>query len=260
MEHATPAVIVMILAFILPVIFCIFKAKKGTNYEIRRIVGIDKVEEAVGRSVEMGRPISFTTGLTGLSPLLYACMGILRHVVGKVAKFGTPLIISSGDPETIALIDSTTQRAYRDSKKSSSYDPAYIRFLSSEQFAFASGYIGLIERENVGATFIFGSYAAESLILASAGQRVGAMQIAGTTAPEQVPFFVTTCDYTVIGEELYAAGAYLTKDPVQVGSLRASDIAKLFLILIIILGIFEMTLRSYSGEKSAIKKVIMKEW
>jgi len=50
------------------------------------------------------------------------------------------------------------------------------------------------------------------------------------------PFFVVACDYTLIGEELYAAGAYLSKEPRLLGSLKGSDLMKALLILIIVVG------------------------
>ena len=244
MQHATPGIILLILLFCGPVLYFINRALRGQKIFVRRIPGIDAIDESVGRSVEMGRPISFTTGLSGVGPLLYACLGILRHVARRAAVFNSRLLIPASDPEALAMTDATLQNAYRAEKKFSNYDPNSVRYLSSEQFAFASGYMGLIHRENVGSAFLFGSFAAESLILAEAGQQVGALQVAGTTSPEQVPFFITTCDYTLIGEEVYATGAYLSEDPVQVGSLRGQDLVKLLLVLLLLLGIAQATYRS----------------
>jgi len=224
MEHANPAAIFFILIFLGPVLYSIFRAKRGKQIFIRRIPGIDALDEAIGRAVELGRPLSFTTGLVGVSPLLYACLGVLKYVAKKAAAFGAKLLVPCNDPEVLALTDATLQTAYREERKLSKYDPTSICFLSSEQFAYASGYMGLIHREKVASAFLFGTFAAESLILAEAGQQVGAIQVAATISNEQIPFFITSCDYTLIGEELYAAGAYLSKDPVQMGSLRGQDI------------------------------------
>ena len=67
------------------------------------------------------------------------------------------------------------------------------------------------------------------------------MQVAGTTSSEQIPFFLTACDYTVIGEEVYAAGAYLSRDPVQMGALRGQDVAKLVIFAVIVAGMLLAT-------------------
>jgi hypothetical protein len=262
MEHATPAVIILILFFVGPVLYNILRAKKGAELFIRRIPGIDAIDEAVGRAVELGRPLSFTTGITTISPLLYACLGVLRYIGRKAAVFASHLFIPCSDAQVLALTDATLQSAYRTEKKFTSYNPAALRFLSDEQFAYASGYQGLIHRENVGAAFLFGSFAAESLILAEAGQQVGAIQVAGTVSPEQIPFFLTACDYTLIGEELYAAGAYLSKDPVQTGSLRGQDIAKCVILVLIAVGILQQTLSVFYPQVASIPlaKLIMMSW
>ena len=262
MEHATPAILLLIVLFIGPVLLYIHLAKKGRKTFIRRIPAIDAMDEVIGRSVELGRPLSFTTGVTTLSPILYACLSSLYYIGKKVAKFGKRLLVPCSDPEVLVLSDATLQSAYNAVGKFSRYDSSNLRFLSEEQFAYASGYQGMMHRENVGGAFLFGYFAAESLILAEAGQQVGAMQVAASYSPEQVPFFITACDHTIIGEELFAAGAYLSGDPVQVGSLRGQDIAKLILVLLVIAGIFEATYRSFAGVEpdSSIRAAIEADW
>jgi hypothetical protein len=262
MEHATPAVLVLIVIFVGPVLYYIYRAKAGRSVFVRRIPGIDAIDDSIGRSVELGRSVSFTSGLSGVSPTLYACLGVLHHIARKTAIFRSKLFVPSSDPESLVLTDACIQSAYRAENRYGSYHPGMLRFLSEEQFAFASGYQGLMHRENVGAAFLFGRFAAESLILAESGQQVGAVQVAATTSAEQVPFFLVTCDYTVIGEELFAAGAYLSKDPVQTGSLRGQDFVKSFILLLVILGIAQATFNSIQGVKqeSFIKNTIDTTW
>ena len=79
-------------------------------------------------------------------------------------------------------------------------------------------------------------YFAESLLLTETGASTGAIQIAGTDSDHQLPFFVTTCDYTLIGEELYAASAYLSREPIQVGTLRGQDIGKALILAVLLSG------------------------
>ena len=90
-------------------------------------------------------------------------------------------------------------------------------------------------REKPAANFLMGYYYAEALLLAETGATTGAIQIAGTDSISQLPFFITTCDYTLIGEELYAASAYLSREPLLLGSLRGQDIGKALVMILIIL-------------------------
>jgi hypothetical protein len=145
----------------------------------------------------------------------------------------------------MALVEDTVREAYRDAGRANAFDPESIRFLSSEQFAFASGYMGLMHREKAGAAFLFGVFAAEALVLAEAGQQVGARQVAASVSPEQVAFFICTCEYTLIGEELFGASAYMSREPVQVATLAAQDRFKLFFILLIVVGVAMATLQPW---------------
>ena len=108
--------------------------------------------------------------------------------------------------------------------------------------AFNAAIDGMIVREKPATMFYMGAFFAESLILAETGNSVGAIQIAGTAQPAQLPFFVAACDYTLIGEELFAASAYLSREPRQLGSLKGQDIGKGLFILCIIVGVILATL------------------
>jgi hypothetical protein len=244
MEHATLGILLFMLVLIGPVVWYIRRAKSNADLYVRKIPGIDAIDEAVGRAAELGRPISFTTGITSVSPVLYACLGVLFHIARKAARYKSRLFLPQSDAQALVIAEDVMRDAYREEGRLSILDPKTNIFLSDEQFAFAAGYMGLVQREQIGAAFLFGNFAAESLLLAEAGQQVGAMQVASTISPEQVSFFICTCDYTLIGEELYAASAYLTREPVQLGSLYGQDRAKLAFLLLIVLGVVIATLNS----------------
>jgi hypothetical protein len=92
-------------------------------------------------------------------------------------------------------------------------------------------------REETAANIHMGPFWAESLILAEAGFYTGAIQVAGTANYHQIHFFVVASDYALIGEELMAAGAYLSKDPTQIGSLWGADFAKITVVALTVIGV-----------------------
>jgi hypothetical protein len=236
-EHATTGVVIAMILLLSPVIYYIAKARKDSTLYVRKIPGVAAIDEATGRAAELGRPVSFTTGLTGLGPVLYACLGVLYYVAKKAAMFQSRLISPQSGSDVMAVSEDVIREAYRAEGQLTSFDPKTVQFLTDAQFAFAAGYMGLIQRENVGSAFLFGDFAAESLILAEAGQQIGAMQVAATVSPEQAAFFICSCDYTLIGEELFAASAYLTREPVQLGSLYGQDRSKLLLFIFLVCGV-----------------------
>lgn len=260
-EHATPANLILLALIIGSVLYFIRSVRRGREVYIRRIAGIDAIDEAIGRSAELGRPLSFSTGLSGIGPVLYASLGVLYYIARKASLLRSRLFLPQNDPQVLPIVEETARAAYRAEGRGASFDPSNVRYLSDEQFAFASGYMGLIQRENVASTFLFGRFAAESLVMAEAGQQIGAMQVAASYTPEQVPFFITTCDYTLIGEELYAASAYLTHEPVLLGSIRGQDIAKVIFLCLIIVGVAIATYNSvYSAKVMNLEYYFTLSW
>ena len=106
---------------------------------------------------------------------------------------------------------------------------------------------GIMVREKPAAAFYMGYFFAEALILAETGNQAGAIQIAGTDADTQLPFFITACDYTLMGEELYAASAYLSRQPLLVAQLKGQDIAKTIIAAILIAGVAAATIAALAG-------------
>jgi hypothetical protein len=111
-----------------------------------------------------------------------------------------------------------------------------VFYVTDSQFGYAAAVDGIMIREKPATNFFLGMFWAESLILAETGASTGAIQIAGTDAVTQLPFFITACDYTLIGEELYAASAYLSNEPLLVGSLKGQDWAKALIWILLLIG------------------------
>lgn len=261
-QHASPGILVLAFLTLLPVFWMMRRALKGDDLFVRRLPGVDALNDACARSAELGKSMIFTFGLTGLGPLYYACLGALISIARKAAQLRARLLLPQNDPQVMAVTEATIRQVYRDEGRGAAFDPKTLVFLSGEQFAFAAGYIGMVQREKVGAAFLFGNFAAESLILAEAGQQVGAMQIAATVTPEQVAFFVCACDYTLIGEELFAASAYVTREPIQMGSLVGQDYAKIVYFTIIILGVCIATWNEISPNNKikSLEKIVFTSW
>jgi hypothetical protein len=220
----------------------IFLARRGKTLYIRKIAGLSAIDEAVGRATEMGRPILFSPGLDTLSIQTLQALSILRHVTKIAAKYRSRVIVPTADSVVNTIAEEISREAYASEGVPEQFNQDDVRFLSDNQFAYAAGAVGILNRERVASNLMFGYFAAESLILAETGHQVGAVQVAGTTQIEQIPFFITTCDYTIIGDEFYAASAYLSREPTLLGSLVGQDLAKGVILLIIGAGITTATL------------------
>ena len=252
-EFATPGVLFLMAAVIGPIVYFVLRAKRGKLPSVRRLPGIDALEEAVGRAAEMGRPVMFSTGLWGIGVPTLAALSILEHVARLCARLDVRLIVPQTNPETYPVAEEVVRRAYQTEGKLDRFKADDVIFLSTSQFAYASGYVGIMHREKAAANLMFGAFAAESLILAEAGRQVGATQVAGTNLYTQVPFFITACDYTLIGEELYAASSYLEREPIKLGSLAGLDWAKTILLALILIGVLVGTALSFRAQSDGVQ-------
>jgi len=209
------------------------------NLPIRRLAGLDAIDEAVGRITEMGRPAAFVQGVGVMDAQTFAAFEILKYTAEQVAKHDARMIVCNPLPEIQPISEEIVRGAYIKVGREDAYNPDDVRYLADTSLRAAV--LGIFQRERVAATFLFGNYYHESVIFAEAGNVVGALQISGTANTHQLPFFVACCDYTLIGEEIFAAGAYLSRNPAQVGSLVAQEAAKFFAVAIILIGALMVT-------------------
>lgn len=218
------------------IILTFIQIARGRQLFIRRIAGLDAVDEAVGRATEMGKPIFYLTGRNGITDVsTVAATLILGEIAKKVATYDTTIKVPHTDPIVMAVCQEITRESYLAAGRPDSFKPDSNFFVTDDQFGYTAAVDGMMVREKPAACFYMGYYYAESLLLAETGASTGAIQVAGTDADHQLPFFVTACDYTLIGEELYAAGAYLSKEPVLVGTLRGQDIGKAVILAALLL-------------------------
>ena len=225
---------IVLAAFVL---YYIGQARAGKELFIRRIAGLEAVQEAVGRATEMGKPVLFVPGIADIDDIqTIAAITILGRIATMVAEYDAQLLV----PCTRSLVMSTAQEvvkeAYMEAGRPDAYRPENIRYLTDDQFGYVAGVDGIMLRDRPAANFYLGTFYAESLILAETGHGIGAIQIAGTAMPSQLPFFIAACDYTLIGEELYAASAYLSREPRLLGSILGQDLGKVFILAFILIG------------------------
>jgi hypothetical protein len=204
MQHATLPVFILIVTLTGLILHAIFAARAGRRLFIRRIPGLSAIEEAVGRAAEMGKPMLFATGLSGFDIDGLQALAVCGHVARLAARYATRLILTVADAQLYAIGEETMRDAYQRAGRPELFQPEDVRFLSDQQFTFASAAAGIMYREQVASNFFFGYYYAEALILSEAGQSIGAMQVAGTPSTTQLPFFIVSCDYTIMAEEYYA--------------------------------------------------------
>ncbi|MBN1550517.1 hypothetical protein JW979_03560 [bacterium] len=234
-EKIAPFIATLIF-FILVIGFIQVARRRGADLYVRPIAGMNEIDNAIGRATEMGRPILYVLGLGSPEDIAtIASYTILARVAKKTAEFRTDLIVPCNEPIVMTIAQETVRNAYLEAGHPDAYSDDMVFFVTSMQFAYVAAVNGLMLRERTATNCYFGKFYAESLLLSETGNIAGSIQVAGTDEVAQLPFFVTTCDYTLIGEELYAASAYLGRDPLLLGALKAQDYAKAITMVLIYL-------------------------
>jgi len=247
--HKKRTSVLILLIVITLFLFYFLKRAKKEELFIRKIPGLDAIDEAVGRSTEMGRPLLFILGLGTIAEIpTIAGLSILKRVAKKAGEYETDIIVPCFDPLVYVAASETVKEGFIEAGRPDLFKEGNVFFLSYDQFGYAAGVDGIMLRERPGAIFLQGYFYAESLILAETGNSIGAIQISGTTAVTQLPFFIAATDYTLIGEEMYAASAYLTREPLSLATIKGEDYVKILLIIIITLGLILETIASFTGK------------
>ncbi len=233
------------------VIFFIQVATRGGQLFVRKIAGLEAVDEAVGRATEMGRPVVFVPGIMDMDNVqTLAGLTLLGYVSKTIAEYDAKLDVPVSRSLVMTTGREVVRQAYLEAGRPESYNDDMVHYLTDEQFGYVAGVNGMLLRDEPATCLYMGAFFAESLLLAETGNRIGAIQIAATAMPSQLPFFVAACDYTLIGEELFAASAYLSGDPKQLGSLKGQDLGKLIVMTAILFGSLVATLALWTGSEN----------
>ncbi|MCK4427109.1 MAG: hypothetical protein KAW16_01345 [candidate division Zixibacteria bacterium] len=232
----TNVLLAVIISFLFIFGFILYGKKRKKLY-IRPMAGLEAIDDAIGRATEMGKPILYSSGLGKMDRVAtMASMNILGSVAEKTAEFNTPLIFPNYDPVVMTTAQEVVKEGYSKAGHPEAYKPDDIFFVTQSQFGYAAAVDGIMTRQLPATNLFLGTFEAEALILAETGNSIGAIQIAGTDSTIQLSFFIVACDYTLIGEELFVASGYLTKDPQILGSIKGQDWLKAIIVLLILIG------------------------
>jgi hypothetical protein len=247
---------VMTLIICGAVIFFIETARRGRKLYVRKIAGLEAVDEAIGRATEMGRPILYIPGIQDMDDVqTLASLTILGHVAEKVAEYDIKIRMPVSRSLVMTAARETIKAGYQTAGRPDGYSEDMVQYITDEQFGYVAAVNGIMVRERPATVFLLGAFFAESLILAETGNSVGAIQIAGTARPAQLPFFIAACDFTLIGEELFAASAYLSNEPKALGSLKGQDVGKAIAMVAVVVGVAVATAAAL-GDSDSLRQIL----
>jgi hypothetical protein len=224
----------ILLCIGLIIIFSVLDQGRIRN-NLREISAYTLLKRAIGLSVEAGNRLHFSIGrgnLTGQqSAVTFVGLNVLEQI-SRAASFGDrPPVVTSGDGSLAILIQDNLQRSAR--SMDSTFDPTAGRLSGLTPFSFAAGALSVIHDDDVGANVLIGSFGSEAALITEAGERTGSLIIAGTdNLPGQAILYASSQE-PLIGEDVYAGGAYLESGRMHLAGIKLQDILRWVIIFII---------------------------
>jgi hypothetical protein len=208
---------------------------------LRRIRAFETLKGFTGRAVETGQPLHLSLGLGSLANTTtadsLAGLFVLNYLAEQAAATGVPPIISMADPTVMLFAQDALRVAHADDLEGAEEAYRNVRWIAPQPAAYAAGVMSLLSIDQVGANAMIGTFGDEYLLMGETAARRGIVHVGGTSNPNALPFIYTSAQETLLGEEIYAAGAYLQRLPTHIASLVTQDTIRWIIVLVMLGGI-----------------------
>lgn len=245
-EPLEALMLLVLLVFLAFLLLAHRRVRLGFRPTLRPLPGFALLDGFVGKAVETGGMLHISMGAKGIGGTstadTMAGLMALERLAEQAVATGLKLVVTVADPSLLPIAQDTLRRAYERRGYLQGYDPLQVRYIAPDAIAYAAGVTGVLERGGVVANAMIGGFGDEFLLMGESGARRGVQQVGGASSPETLPFVYVSMDEPLLGEEIYAGGAYLSSKPSHLGSLLAQDWLRSAIILAIILGVLIRTL------------------
>lgn len=216
------------------------------NVPLREVEGWKRLPGMVGEAVEAGRRVhlSLGTGVLGQTDTATVLAGLqtASQVAAVTVVSDRPPVITTTDGAAMMLAQDTIKQAYKQQHALDQYRDDGARVAALSPAAFGAALSTLVRDEAVAGNLLIGSVGPEVVLLTEAGRRAGITTLAGSDNLTGQAALFAAADATLVGEDLYTAGAFLQRGDAQVASLRAQDVMRLLLIGGMLVGVVLKTL------------------
>jgi hypothetical protein len=237
-EVTQPLILVFLLTFLVALVVSWRQVRWNVRPDLRSIPAFDALRGITARAIEAGRSLHVSLGVGGITGDTtadsLAGLSALEYLSGQSAAIGSPPIVTLADPTLLPLAQDVMRRPFSENRGGVTSTVGSVRWISSEPAAYAAGVIGILDGEDVDASVMIGSFGDEYLLMGEVASRRGIVQIGAASDPNVLPFVFATADETLLGEDMYTAGAYLLNKPWHIASLLAQDFMRWVIVVVIV--------------------------
>jgi hypothetical protein len=246
LNEGTGITLVTVLIIAVAVYYFLTQGEKGKKYFVRRIPGVDAVDEALERATEMGGTVYTSVGDRAMLSGEYvdqtiAGLEVTEHVARHCARLKTNLIVSimgqSGSGGDLVPINrDVVRQAYEMEGRLDEYNPEIVRYLGGDRYGHETAVINIFKNEKVVSNILIGAWAGSLPQPTCIANSMGIVNITGTARLYQMFLQACIADYFLFGEEIFACGAVLSGDTAIAATLQYSHWAKFVCLGFIIVG------------------------
>jgi hypothetical protein len=229
-----------VLIFFMLMLFFTATARKGGKYSLREIPAFAKLRRGIGLAVEAGQRLHISLGHGGVSGLQGASallgLSMLQRIARAASVSDRPPVATSGEATQAVLSQDTLRSVYHAIGADNQYEAKLGQLTGLTPFSFAAGVLPIVFDWQVSVNILTGHFGSEVALITDAAERTGGLTLAGSDSiPAQAVLYVAAQE-PLIGEELYAGGAYIQAGPMHLASVRVQDVLRWVLAAIILAG------------------------
>jgi len=215
--------------------------RRKSPFTFREIPAYFRLRRVIGRLVEDGSRLHVSLGrgslITAQSAPALVGLSVLRRLADLTSAGDLPPVATSGDAALACLSQDTLLDASK-AYAQGTYDPTSGRLTGLTPFSYAAGALPVMRDENVSANVLIGNFGVEAALLTDAGERTNTFTMAGSDNLAAQAVIFASAEEPLIGEEVFAAGAYVEAGRLQAASLVVQDILRWLIILALVVGSF----------------------
>jgi hypothetical protein len=228
------------VSFLILILYFALRGRKLQTYHLREISAFAKLSRGIGLAVEAGQRLHLALGHGGLSGLQGSSalvgLSLLQRIAHAASISDHPPLATSGEAAQAILSQDTLRTAYQSINAESQYDPTAGQVSGLTPFSYAAGTLPVIYDQQVSVNILTGSFGSEVALITDAAERTSGLTLAGSENLATQAILYAAAQEPLIGEELYAAAAYIQAGPMHIASVRAQDVLRWIVILAVLVG------------------------
>lgn len=232
--------LIFVILFVALMVFFWARERKRLRQSLRAISAFAKLKRGIGLAVEAGQRLHVTLGHGGItgqaSASAFVGLSLLQRIARAASISDRPPVATSGEAAQALLSQDTLRAAYRSVNAESQFDPNAAQITGLTPFSYAAGALPVIYDQQVSVNVLAGSFGSEAALIADAAEQTNSVSLGGSENLSAQAVLYAAAQEPLIGEELFAAGAYVQAGPMHAASLKTQDVLRWLLILAILAG------------------------